>query len=56
MSTLYRSPPRSPEATEISLEMVTAPDFTLMDQNGQLVSLADFRGRKVVLTFYRGYW
>jgi thioredoxin-dependent peroxiredoxin len=30
----------------------TAPDFTLPDQDGNTVSLADFRGRKVVLYFY----
>src|SRR5215210_2975458 len=29
-----------------------APDFTLPDQNGDDVSLADFRGRIVVLYFY----
>lgn len=29
-----------------------APDFTLPDQNGKLVSLSDFRGRKVVVYFY----
>lgn len=29
-----------------------APDFTLPDQNGQPVSLSDFRGKKVVLYFY----
>lgn len=29
-----------------------APDFTLPDQQGKLVSLADFAGRKVVLYFY----
>ncbi|MGA2986348.1 MAG: peroxiredoxin [Terriglobia bacterium] len=30
-----------------------APDFSLSDQNGQLVKLADFRGKKaVVLAFY----
>ena len=29
-----------------------APDFTLPDQDGQKVSLADFRGRTVVLVFY----
>ena len=33
-----------------------APDFTLADQNGKSVHLADARGRKVVLVFYRGYW
>ncbi len=45
-----------PEPTGVSLEMNTAPDFTLMDQHGQPVSLADLRGSKVVLTFYRGFW
>ena len=29
-----------------------APEFTLEDQNGNQVSLKDFRGRKVVLYFY----
>ena len=29
-----------------------APDFTLPDQDGEDVSLADFKGRKVLLVFY----
>lgn len=29
-----------------------APDFTLRDQDGENVSLADFRGGKVLLVFY----
>ena len=29
-----------------------APDFTLADQNGQLHSLSNYRGQKVVLYFY----
>ena len=29
-----------------------APDFTLPDQDGRKVSLADFRGQTVVLVFY----
>lgn len=29
-----------------------APEFTLPDQNGRLVSLSDFAGKKVVLYFY----
>ena len=29
-----------------------APGFTLADQNGKMVSLADFAGRRVVLYFY----
>ncbi|MFZ4843611.1 thioredoxin-dependent thiol peroxidase [Mycetocola saprophilus] len=30
----------------------TAPDFTLLDQDGQPVHLADLRGKKVILYFY----
>ena len=29
-----------------------APDYTLQDKHGNLVSLSDFHGRKVVLYFY----
>ena len=29
-----------------------APAFTLPDQNGELHSLADYEGKKVVLYFY----
>lgn len=29
-----------------------APDFTLINQAGEKVTLSDFRGRKVVLVFY----
>ena len=29
-----------------------APDFTLLDKDGNTVSLSDFRGRRVVLYFY----
>ncbi|HEX4982990.1 MAG TPA: redoxin domain-containing protein, partial [Ilumatobacteraceae bacterium] len=29
-----------------------APDFTLLDQNGEPVSLASFTGRKVLVYFY----
>jgi cytochrome oxidase Cu insertion factor (SCO1/SenC/PrrC family) len=36
------------EGTELTGE---APDFQLTDQNGSLVSLSDFRGEVVVLTF-----
>ena len=31
-----------------------APDFALRDQDGEKVSLSDFRGRKVMLVFYPG--
>lgn len=30
----------------------TAPEFTLPDQNGQMRSLSDYRGQKVILYFY----
>ena len=30
----------------------TAPDFSSTDQNGQLIKLSDYRGKKVVLYFY----
>ena len=29
-----------------------APEFTLPDQNGEMRSLADYRGKKVILYFY----
>nr|MBP7840343.1 redoxin domain-containing protein [Acidaminococcaceae bacterium] len=29
-----------------------APDFTLCDKEGNLVSLSDFHGKKVILYFY----
>ena len=34
-----------------SMRMDPAPNFTLINQQGQQVSLADFRGKPVVLTF-----
>jgi hypothetical protein len=32
-----------------------APDFSLPDEAGRLTSLAEFRGRSVVLVFLRGF-
>lgn len=29
-----------------------APDFTLQDENGQIVALKDLRGKTVILFFY----
>jgi peroxiredoxin Q/BCP len=29
-----------------------APDFTLLDENGQSVSLKDYRGKTVVVYFF----
>ncbi len=33
-----------------------APAFSLIDDDGSTVSLADFNGQPVVLVFYRGFW
>ena len=33
-----------------------APDFTLEAADGRAVTLSQFRGRPVVLVFYRGHW
>jgi cytochrome oxidase Cu insertion factor (SCO1/SenC/PrrC family) len=34
-----------------------APDFSLEDVNGKVITLSDFRDKKsVILIFYRGYW
>jgi len=38
------------------VENETAPDFTLIDTQGQSVTLSDFQGdRHVVLVFNRGF-
>ena len=34
------------------LEGSKAPDFTLEDQDGNLVSLSDFKGQKILIWFY----
>ena len=33
-----------------------APDFTLSDQNAQPYHLADQKGHRLLVIFYRGYW
>ena len=35
---------------------VMAPDFRLQDQDGKVHQLSQYRGKNVVLVFYRGYW
>ena len=41
------------ERRSIMLEIGTkAPEFTLPDQNGEMRSLSDYRGQKVILYFY----
>jgi hypothetical protein len=48
----YKMP--RPQARTLSLE--SAPDVTLTDPQGRQFRLSDLRGKKVVLTFYRGHW
>jgi drug/metabolite transporter (DMT)-like permease len=45
-----------PEPTSAVVPATAAPDFMLLNQQGHPVRLSDYRGKKVVLTFYRGYW
>lgn len=45
-----------PEPSTETLALETAPDFSLPDVSGQTVSLSSFRGKKVILSFYRGFW
>jgi hypothetical protein len=45
-----------PAPTERALTLAGAPRFTLPDHEGRPVSLAALRGRKLVITFYRGHW
>ena len=45
-----------PAPNEITQGLESAPDFTLNDQHGNPVSLSDFNGKKLIVTFYRGYW
>lgn len=34
----------------------TAPPLELPDQTGRMVSLGAFKGERVLVVFYRGYW
>lgn len=45
-----------PPPTEVTKNLSTLPDFSLKDQNGNPVSPSDFSGKKLIVTFYRGYW
>ncbi len=33
-----------------------APDFTALTPGGKPARLSDYRGKNVVLVFYRGHW
>lgn len=45
-----------PKSSDAPATDGAAPDFTLRDHNNQAVTLSDFRGEKVVVVFYRGFW
>lgn len=45
-----------PDAATAPVVGATAPEFSLADQDNNPVSLSDYRSRKVVLVFYRGFW
>lgn len=45
-----------PAPTEITNSLSAIPEFTLNDQKGHPVSPSDFKGKKLIVTFYRGYW
>ena len=45
-----------PELTKITQGLSVSPEFVLNDQNGEEVSLSDFQGKKLIVTFYRGHW
>ena len=45
-----------PGESETTQALREAPDFTLPSTGGAQVNLAELRGQRVVLSFYRGYW
>jgi len=56
VSANLQTPNDTQRSTPVAVGEV-APEFTLEDQNGHNVALADARGKSpVVLVFYRGYW
>ena len=47
---------RMPDTNGVLEVAQPAPEFSLQDQNNQAVSLSDYRGKPLVITFYRGHW
>ena len=45
-----------PEPSDKASTMAEAIDFSLPDTQGNNVSLTDFPDRRIVISFFRGYW
>jgi cytochrome oxidase Cu insertion factor (SCO1/SenC/PrrC family) len=62
LSLFFPSPAKQSLGKEIRLPPLRvqvgakAPDFALPDADGKTVRLSGFRGRNVLIDFYRGYW
>jgi len=47
--------PDTSSGTQTQKTLVSAPDFTVIDKNGNSVSLSDFIGRPIVLNFWASW-
>ncbi|MCP3982105.1 MAG: hypothetical protein GY716_22595 [bacterium] len=45
-----------PPPPERGLDLEAASSVELLDHDGRPVRLADYRGRRLVVVFYRGFW
>ncbi|MFT4639743.1 MAG: hypothetical protein ACI8T1_003068 [Verrucomicrobiales bacterium] len=45
-----------PPVTAVTETLENPADITLTDHTGQSVSLSDFKGKNLIVTFYRGHW
>ena len=45
-----------PSAGTAPVVGAAAPPLELPDQTGRMLSLEDFKGQRVLVVFYRGYW
>jgi hypothetical protein len=45
-----------PDPSEIATTISIAPETTLLAPDGNPVTLGEFRGKKVLVVFYRGFW